>query len=124
MSVWIFVALCLAGGAGAATRFVADALLRAAWSTHFPIATITINLAGSFLLGLLGGVTAHHELSAAYAVLGLGFLGGFTTFSTYAVETVRLAAAGQRAAAAVNAFGTLMAAVALAYGGLLLGSAL
>lgn len=124
MSLGVFALLCVAGGAGAAARFGADALLRAVWRTHFPLATVTINLVGSFLLGLLAGIAAHHDVTTAYAVLGVGFLGGFTTFSTHAVETVHLAASGQRVAATLHAFGALAAAVALAWLGLLLGAAL
>lgn len=121
MTPLVFTLLCLVGGAGAACRFVADALIRSVVGSHFPVATIAINLAGSFLLGLLAGASIHHDLTAAYAVLGTGFLGGFTTFSTASVETVRLALAGPRGHAALNAIGTLVGALLLAYVGLLLG---
>lgn len=124
MSIWVFALLCVAGGAGAAVRFVVDALIRAAVSTRFPVATVAINLTGSFVLGLLAGAALHHDLATAYAVLGTGFLGGFTTFSTYAVETARLALNGARDSAVLNALGTLVGAIAVAYGGLLLGAAL
>ncbi|WP_153506366.1 fluoride efflux transporter FluC [Cumulibacter manganitolerans] len=123
MSAPVFVLLSLAGGVGAALRLVVDSLIRAATRTHFPVATVTINLVGSFLLGLLAGAAAGHSIDDWYAVLGTGLLGGFTTFSTASVETVRLAIGAPRGHAALNVFGTLLGAFALAWLGILLGSA-
>lgn len=124
MSPLTLALLSVAGGAGAAGRFIVDALIRARWRTQFPVATVAINLTGSLLLGMLAGAAIGRDLAMAYAVLGVGFLGGFTTFSTHAVETVRLARGGPRAHAALNAFGSLLGAVALAWAGLLVGAIL
>ena len=80
---------------------------------------------GSFLLGLVTGAVAVGALApAALVVLGTGFLGGFTTFSTACVEVVRLGVAGRRRAAAVLALTMLVASVAAAAAGLLIGGAL
>lgn len=119
MTFWTFLLVSFAGGGGAAGRFMADALIRARTRTHFPVATVLINLIGSFALGLLaGGATDSH--STALLVLGTGVLGGFTTFSTSAVETVRLAVGGRVSWSLVNALGTLVGCVTLAWVGLLL----
>ena len=124
MSPLVFALLCLAGGAGAACRFAGDAAIRAVTTTHIPVATVSSNLTGSLLLGLLAGVSMQHDVGTAYAVLGTGFLGGFTTFSAHAVETVRLGASGARGRAALNSVGTLVAAIGLGYLGLQGGLAL
>ncbi|WP_120522964.1 fluoride efflux transporter CrcB [Arthrobacter celericrescens] len=115
--------LGLAGGAGAVARFLVDGLVRARFRTALPWGTILINVSGSLLLGLLAGaVMRNHSLSSLQAVLGTGFLGGYTTFSTASVETVRLIQSGRTGLALLNALGTMVAAVGAAAAGVALGS--
>lgn len=118
------ILLGLAGGIGAIARFVVDGLVRARVRTALPVGTIVINVSGAFALGLIAGATLHGSPPALQAVLGTGFLGGYTTFSTASVETVRLIQAGRVATAAVNALGTLGLTLLGAALGLVLGSAL
>lgn len=107
--------LALAGGLGAAARFVLDGLVRARTSTPFPRGTFLVNVTGSLLLGLLAGAGAAGLVPAgALLVGGTGFCGGFTTFSTAMVETVRLAQDGDVRRALLNAAGTLLACVTAA----------
>ncbi|MGP7959487.1 fluoride efflux transporter CrcB [Sanguibacter sp. A247] len=83
--------LCLLGGAGAAARFWLDGALRARHPGPLPVATMTINVAGSLLIGVLLGLQVAGVLAPdGYAMLATGFCGGFTTFSTAMVEAVRL----------------------------------
>lgn len=125
MSPLLFVLLSLAGGLGAATRFALDGVIRSRAGESLPWGTILINVTGSFLLGLVTGMVGQHLLAgSAQLVLGTGFLGGYTTFSTASLETVRLLQAGRRRDGIVNALGTLVAATASAAIGLLLGSLL
>lgn len=133
MSPLLLAAVALAGGAGAGTRFVLDGLLRAVLPGRVNCGTVLINLTGSLLLGLLTGmVLAGSASPVAKAVLGTGFLGGYTTFSTASLESVRLALgpAGSRprsgtvAAAAVHAVGLLVGGVLLAGLGFVLGQGL
>jgi len=115
--------LALAGGLGAVARFVVDGVVTAARSGRHPVGTTVINLSGSFLLGLLTGLAAGHLLGDdSLLVLGTGFLGGYTTFSTAAVETVRLLEQRRWAAALVHGLGQAVAATGLAALGYLLGS--
>lgn len=112
------ILLGLAGGLGAATRFVVDGLVRANIRTALPVGTIAINVTGSFLLGLVAGaVIVHAAPPELQAVAGTGFLGGYTTFSTASFETVRLVQSGRMGLALLNALGTATAAVAAAAAG-------
>lgn len=103
--------IAVAGGLGAATRFVVDGLVRHRTTSTFPWATILINVTGSFLLGLLIGSGAGTRWSD---VVGTGFLGGYTTFSAASLETAGLLLDRRPTAAAVNGLGVLVACVAAA----------
>lgn len=115
MTPLVFVGVCLAGGVGAMARFVMDAAIRGIRRTSFPIATGVINVLGSLIAGVLVGLAASSVLAdTALLIAGTGFLGGYTTFSTASVETVRLALDGRWTLASLNAFGVLVATVAAA----------
>lgn len=85
----------LSGALGAPTRFLIERGV-ARWTGHaFPWGTWIVNISGSFALGVVTGLAMRHGLSpSATAVLGSGFLGAYTTFSTFVVEAVRLAEGG------------------------------
>lgn len=122
MSPLIFAALSIAGGLGAALRFLTDGLLRARVRTTLPVGTLAINVLGSLLLGLITGLTLNHLLpEELHLVLGGGLMGGFTTFSTASYETVRLAQDRRYLAALANGVGMLIASVAAAGFGLWIG---
>ena len=121
MTWWLFAAVALAGGAGAALRLYLDGAIRERWGSFLPWGTLSINVAGSFGLGLLAGLATGVLPAEWLLVLGTGLMGGFTTFSTASVETVRLLQAGRVAAALVNGLGMLLAAVAAAAAGYGLG---
>jgi len=115
----------LLGGLGAAARFWADGWVRARWTTRLPWSTIGINVLGSLVIGVLAGLLAGGAIPTnVYTVAATGFCGGFTTFSTATVETVRLAQQGAYERAAVNAFGTLVLTVVAATLGYALGTAI
>jgi CrcB protein len=113
----------LAAGVGAVARYAVDRAVQHRAGARFPYGTLLVNVSGSFLLGLLVGLAAHHGLgSSTGAVLGAGFAGGFTTLSTWAWESLALAETGSGTAAAVNVVGSL--ALGLAAGAAGLGVAL
>ena len=122
MTALLVLAVAVAGGAGAVARLVVDGALRAWLRVGYPIGTTLINVTGSFLLGRVTGLALAHGLPPEWrAVLGTGFLGGYTTFSTASYETVRLAQQRRYRAALMNGVGMLILALAAAGLGLWLG---
>ncbi len=118
----ITLLLACAGGLGATSRFVTDTLVARHNPFRVPLGTIVINISGSFVLGLVTGLVALGSAdSTAKAVLGTGFCGGYTTFSTASVETARLWVAEGRGTGTRYATVTLVASVAAAALGLALG---
>ncbi len=108
------VVITLAGAVGALCRYVVAGLVQRHSGSDFPIGTLAVNLTGAFLVGLAAGRGAPGSLGATVAV---GVLSGFTTFSTWMIETVRLGIPPLRPRAALNLTATLVAGVALAFGG-------
>ena len=107
--------VALAGAAGALTRY---GIGSAVGPRDFPWSTLGINLAGSFALGLLlrsGDLRGWSDVVTIS--LGVGFLGAFTTFSTFSVETQSMLRDGRSAAAAVYVLASLVGGVALAAAG-------
>jgi CrcB protein len=86
MTVWIGV--LLAGGIGSVLRFMVDGAVARRAARSFPFGTLTVNISGAALLGLIGGLA----LSRHAALLAdTAFIGSYTTFSTWMLETQRLA---------------------------------
>lgn len=131
--VWVMLLTALAGGVGAAIRYLLDSaiILRAARrvrGSSFPYGTFIVNVSGSLLIGLLAGVfvglpdgasEVSHQVSV---VLGVGLLGGYTTFSSASYETVRLLQHGRVGAGLVHGVGQLVLTVASAGLGFAVGS--
>ena len=110
------------GGVGAWLRFAAGRLIGA---TPFPVATLTINVLGSLAMGLLAGWLARHGEGGEQwrLLLGVGVLGGFTTFSAFSLEIALMIERGAMAQAAtyialslLGGVGGLFAGLALARG--------
>ena len=113
------VLLMLAAAVGAPLRYVVDQAVQHRWPGAFPAGTLTVNVTGSLALGLLTGLALHHGLAPqAVTVLGTGLLGGYTTFSTFGYETVRLLEDGAVAEATLNVAGSLALGLAGAAAGL------
>ena len=100
-----------AGGfIGANARFVVARLVGILFETRFPLGTFVINVSGSFLLGVLGTIVAQKVMPNSEAMrlaLGVGFLGAFTTFSTFEFETHALFDDGSWLTATTNMFASL-----------------
>ena len=110
--------VALGGAVGSAGRYLVD---RAFGERSFPIATLTVNLVGSFLLGLLVGWLGSRVATGLRLALFTGLLGGFTTFSTFALESSVLLRSGQTTSALAYLVLSVGAGVALAAIGLVMG---
>lgn len=119
------------GGVGAAARFMVDGEIRARHSGGFPWGTFVVNVVGSFLIGLFSSLVLAlvgrglpgDVASVLQLALTVGLCGGFTTFSTTTVESVRLARSGRMRLALANSLGTLAVTVTAAALGVALGMA-
>jgi len=121
MTAPTWLAFVAAGALGACVRYVLDGAIGDRTEGVFPWGTFTINVSGSFVLGLLTGFGLFHAFPAApRLVLGTGFCGAYTTFSTFTFETVRLLEEGAVAEAVLNAAATFAAGAAAAGLGLVL----
>jgi len=119
MSPLVFLLAAACGGLGAATRYLVDLGIARLTGTRFPWGVMVINITGALALGLVVGM-----LPGAAFIIGTGFLGGYTTFSTAMIDTVALWRDGAHRASAFNAIGMLGVAVVAAACGLALGAAI
>ena len=123
--------VAVGGGLGAAARFMVDGEIRARHNGGFPWGTFVVNVTGSFLIGLFSTLfftLVHLGVPNSTArllqlALVVGVCGGYTTFSTSTVESVRLARSGRMQLALANSLGTLMVTVTAAGLGIWLGVA-
>jgi CrcB protein len=129
--------VALGAAVGAPLRYLTDRLVQAHHGTGFPWGTYVVNVTGSFVLGLVTGAAASPDV---VALVGTGFCGALTTYSTFSYETVQLGSGqlgsgqlgsgqrrsgqrGGRLLAALNAIGSVLAGLGAAGLGLAVGSA-
>lgn len=119
-AVAVVVLVALAGALGAPSRYALESWTRARRPTVTPVGTLLVNVSGSLALGVVVGLALAHGLDPdVRTVVGTGFLGAYTTFSTYAYEAVRRADERHRRVAAAYALGSVVAATLAASLGLL-----
>jgi CrcB protein len=95
--------VAVGGSLGAAARYLLDRAIAVRQAGPFPLGTLVVNVSGSIALGLLLGLAVGHRIPSSILTLaGTGFLGAYTTFSTFTYETVRLLEDGAWRYAAVN----------------------
>jgi CrcB protein len=114
MSPLVWIGVATLGGVGALTRFLVDTVVTTASSQDFPLGTLTINVTGAFLLGLVSGLLF---TGAALTLAAGATLGSYTTFSTWMLETQRLREDGEFLPAAAN----VVVSLALGVGAVALG---
>jgi CrcB protein len=118
MNILVWVAVALIGGAGAVARFLLDGAISAAAGRDFPFGTMVVNLSGAVILGLLTGLALGND---AALLAGTAAVGSYTTFSTWMLETQRLAEERQHRKAVANVVVSLVLGVAAAAAGRLIG---
>ena len=108
----------LAAALGAACRYLLDQVIQHQHDQTFPWGTFVINVSGSLLLGVITGMSIHHGLpKVPTTISGVGFLGGYTTWSTYVWESLALAETGALFQATANLIGSLVVGFAAAAAG-------
>jgi CrcB protein len=116
-----WVGFLAAAAIGAPLRYLVDQAIARRTSGVFPWGTFAINVSGSFVLGVLTGLGLYHAFpDSSKVILGTGFCGAYTTFSTFSYETVTLIEEGAVAEAFRNALATLLVAGAAAAAGMAL----
>ena len=121
MSPALWAGVLVIGGVGSVARFVVDRAVARRVTGGLPFGTLTVNVSGAFLLGLLTGTAP----GATVALLaGTAFLGAFTTFSTWMLETDRLGEERQIRTAVANIVVGMLCGLAAAAAGYLLGNLL
>jgi CrcB protein len=124
--LWQWLGLAVAGAVGTLARYIMSGAVQRICGADFPFGTLAVNVLGCFLFGLGWGAAEHRWLITPQARLMLftGFMGAFTTFSTYAFETQALVRQSEWILAGANAFGQLALGLALMVVGIGLGRSL
>jgi len=119
----IVLGVAVAGAIGSVLRYGADHLVQRRSGSGFPFGILVVNVSGSLVLGVLVGSAIHHGVSGNWlTVAGTGLIGAYTTFSTFAFDTVALIERGRWGPAVANVTVSVGAGLAAAACGLALGS--
>ena len=121
MSVLVWAAVAVIGGAGSVLRFYVDGIVASASGRDFPYGTLVVNLSGAVLLGLITGLAVTGD---AALLAGTAAVGSYTTFSTWMLESQRLTEERQYRKALLNIVVSLVLGVAAAALGRLIGAQL
>jgi fluoride exporter len=117
--------ICLGAAIGAPARYLTDRAIQSRHDTVFPWGTLTVNAVGSLILGVLLGLATRHQVPPeVIALVGTGFCGALTTYSTFGFETLRLVENGARFYALLNIVTSVTAGFGAAVIGYALGAAL
>lgn len=114
-----YLLVFLGGGTGAVLRFIIGPGLQALSGLTFPIGTFVVNVTGCFIIGLLAGLAEAKSMFSLEArqFIFVGILGGYTTFSTFGLETFQLIREGQILLAVANAAGQVIVGLLLVWAG-------
>jgi CrcB protein len=117
-----YLMVMLGGATGSLARYIVGSAIMHRFGTRFPLGTLTINVTGSFFIGLLMTLFAERvNLHPNWRILlAAGFLGGYTTFSSFEWETFRLMREGGRWLAALNVVGSVLVGYAAVWLGAVL----
>lgn len=105
ISNWsLYLLIALGGAFGASFRFYISQLILNWLGKGFPFATLAVNISGSLIMGALYGLIEQNviEVSVYRTLIGIGFLGAFTTFSTFSLDTLLLIQQGDVIKATIN----------------------
>jgi CrcB protein len=115
----------LGGFVGANARYLLGGWIATRFGTTFPYGTFAINITGCFVIGMIMGALDSHLLSPTIRLaLAIGFVGAYTTFSTFTYETIRLIEDGSVLLATANVFGSVLVGLLATIAGLTAGRGL
>ena len=110
------IAVAVGGAAGSVLRYWLSHLVQLAAGRGFPLGTLAVNLVGSFTMGALFILLLERHVAPEWRALWLvGVLGGFTTFSTFSLETVLLFQRGEAAKALINVLASVIVCTGAAF---------
>jgi CrcB protein len=109
-----FLVTVATGAVGAYCRYLVSGAIQSRSHSDFPLGTLSANLGGAFLIGLVTGAS---DLQSTSTLAAVGFLGGFTTYSTWMIETIRLGMPYLRVRAVINLMVTLILGIGLTVAG-------
>ncbi|OMC41254.1 camphor resistance protein CrcB [Mycobacterium sp. GA-1841] len=121
MTTTVWAGVAVLGGVGAVCRFLLDRAVSARHTRGFPFGTLAVNLSGALLLGFLGGLALNPH---AALLAGTAFVGSYTTFSTWMLETQRLGEERRAWPAVANVVVSVALGLLAAWVGMSLGSRL
>ena len=120
-----FLLVCLGAGLGAPARYLTDRFVQSRHDSVLPWGTVAVNVVGSWVLGLLLGLSVHRAVpDPVLLAVGTGLCGALTTYSTFGYESLRLFEDGARLFATLNLVLTLAVGIAAAAGAYAVGTAL
>lgn len=117
---WSIIQVALGGAAGAVSRYLTNVGAGRLMGSGYPWGTLTVNVVGSFLMGVIVVVLAHLSANRFAPFLMTGFLGGFTTFSAFSLDAMTLWERGQAATAALYVGASVVLSLAAIFAGLAL----
>jgi CrcB protein len=116
-------AIAIGGSLGAVMRYLTSTSVHKVFGSDFPYGTLTVNIAGSLLMGFVSILLLERFMLAEYwrTIIIIGFLGAFTTFSTFSMETFNLIETGEMAKAFLNMFFNVALCLAATWIGVIAG---
>ena len=122
----VWIAIAVGGALGSVARHGVNVLIHGRWPmARFPLATLIVNVAGCLIIGLLAGLIMSERLALRFywrEFLFVGILGGFTTFSTFGLDTITLARTHSMSAALWNVTAHVVIGLLAVQAGLVIGS--
>jgi CrcB protein len=113
-----FIYVAIGGAAGASLRYAAGLWITRLFGHGFPLGVLTVNIVGSFLMGVFVVFAAQRSLTHLSPLVMTGFLGGFTTFSAFSLEAVTLFERGQIGASGVYVATSVVGSIVALFAGL------